>query len=997
MAADMQFCLLGPLVVRSGGTAVPLPQGKQRAVLASLLLNAGRVVSVDQLSAVLWGPVPPQSAPVTVRNYVKRLRHALGDAGHCRISTHPGGYLMTADADELDVARFDVLLSSARGASRAGQYADAAAQLREALSLWRGEPLQDVPSDLLTIQEVPRLAEMRLQALEARIHADLHLGRHAETIIELRRETAANPLRDGLHALLMLALYRDGQPAAALAAYQAARRVLVGEVGIEPGPELRRLQRQILSADPALATGSSPLRATATGNSPPQATATSNSPPRATATGDSAPRATATGSSALRPGAPPRAQHGALVPRQLPSKPAHFAGRPAELALLAGMLDEAASQETVAIAAICGTAGVGKTALAVHWAHRVADRFPDGQLFIDLQGFGPADEPVTAAEAIRRLLDGLGVTAERIPVDLGAQAGLYRSLLAGKRTLIVLDNARDPGQVRPLLPGSAGCLVLVTSRSQVTGLAAADDASLLALDVLSEREARELLQARLGEERLAREPAAVTKLIGLCARLPLALSVAAARAAARPELSIAALAAGLADVQTRLDGLDTGDAATDVRSVLSWSCRQLSRPAARMFRLLGVHPGPDITAEAAASLAGVSRATARQALAELDRACLITEQGSGRFAFHDLLRAYATEQAHRRERSTARRAAMHRVLDHYLHSADSASRTLNPYREVVMLSPRHPGVTPEAPAGRQPALAWFQAERLVLLASIRQAADDGFGAHAWQLPWAMAPFLSGCGLYGDLKATQQTALLVARSIGDRAGQAHAHHFLGQVNCQLGAHAEAVAELTAALRAGRQLGSIAIQAREHSTLSAAHVRQGRTAEALSHARQALRLSRTSGHAFGQAHSLNAIGWCHTQLGDYQAALDTCGQALALYRDLGYLQGEAAALDSLGYARYHLGCYSAAVECYQQAINVLSDSGDRDDQAEFLTHLGDAHQASGDHDAARRAWQEALDILDSLQAPSAEPLRARLNGQPAVGTPRRPGGRARPEAS
>ena len=628
-------------MVRIGGVVVPVQKGKQRALLAALLLNAGRAVSLDELAEALWGPDPPPSARVTIQNYVMRLRKALGDTGTSRIGTLPSGYAIQADASELDVARFEDLLCAARAAARERRWRDAADQARSAVSLWRGDPLADVGSELLADREVPRLAEMRLQALETRIDADLHLGCHADVITELRRLVARDPLRERLHAQLMLALYRDGRQAEALAAYQRARQVLVEELGAEPGTGLRDMHQQVLTGDPALAFVP-PV--------PGPASASSAAPP------------------AARP-AP------AGLPRELPAAVPHFTGRAGALAVLTELLDRPEFSATVVISAINGTAGVGKTALAVHWAHQVSQRFPDGQLYVNLRGYDPSGAPLLSADAVRGFLDALGVPAAQIPAAPQAQAGLYRSLLSGRRMLILLDNARDVAQVRPLLPGSAGCLVLVTSRSQLTGLVAADGARVLTVDVLTDAEALALLGRRLGPERVAAEPAAAAELIMLCARLPLALNIAAARAAARPKHSLAAVAAALRGERGRLDAFDTGDHASSARTVFSWSYRSLSQPAARMFRLLGLHPGPDITEAAAASLAGVAAEAAHRSLAELTAAHLVTEQVPGRFSFHDLLRAYAAEQLGSSDSPPERHAALGRMLDYYLHTAQAAVRS----------------------------------------------------------------------------------------------------------------------------------------------------------------------------------------------------------------------------------------------------------------------------------------------------------------------------------
>jgi hypothetical protein len=462
---------------------------------------------------------------------------------------------------------------------------------------------------------------------------------------------------------------------------------------------------------------------------------------------------------------------GRVVPRQLPPAVPRFAGRGAEMAALTGLLERApGAAGTVAISAIDGTAGIGKTALAVHWAHQVADRFPDGQLYVNLRGFGPAD-PMAPEEGLRAFLDALQVPAGQVPATEAGQQGLYRSLLARKRMLIVLDNARDPGQVRPLLPGVPGCMVLVTSRNQLTGLAAAEGAHLLTLDILTGTEAHELLADRIGAARLTAEPDSAAELIRLCARLPLALAITAARAGAHPRRTLAALAAELRDARNRLDTLATGEQATDVRAVFSWSYNSLRAPAARMFRLLGLHPGPDITVPAAASLAGLPRGPASAALAELAGANLVTEHAPGRYAVHDLLHVYAAEHAHAEDGEASCRAAIHRMLDHYLHTCHAAAHLMQAQRGTLTLAPAQPGVTAERLADHERALAWFKAEHHVLVAIAGLAAASGFDTCAWQLPWSMATFLDWQGHWHDWAATQRIALAAVTRQDDKGAQA----------------------------------------------------------------------------------------------------------------------------------------------------------------------------------------------------------------------------------
>jgi tetratricopeptide (TPR) repeat protein len=675
-----------------------------------------------------------------------------------------------------------------------------------------------------------------------------------------------------------------------------------------------------------------------------------------------------------------REQAGAIreVPRQLPASVADFTGRPAEMRMLTEMLDQArpGAPGTLVISAIGGTAGVGKTALALHWAHQVAARFGDGQLYANLRGFDPSGAPTAPAEAIRGFLDALGVPPGRIPLLPEAQTGLYRSLLADRKMLIVLDNARDEQQVRPLLPASPGSLVLVTSRSQLSGLAAADGARLISLDVLSHAEAVDMLTARLGTARAAAQPGAVDRIAGLCACLPLALAVAAARAADRPGFPLAVLADELADSAQRLDALDADDPGSNVRAVFSWSTQQLTGEAAQMFRLLGIHPGPDIGVPAAASLAGKPEAAARHLLHELARAHLIAENLPGRYAFHDLLRAYAAEQAKVGDGQAERDAAVSRVLLHYLHTAHTAALLLSPPRDPIIPAQLALGVNPEHLTSYQQALEWFEAERGVLLASVRLAALARLDRLAWQLAWAMQDFLDRRGHWHDWGAVQRIALDAATRLGDPAGQAVAHRLVAAACYRLTEYEQARVHLMTSLGLYRQLGDRLGEARIYQSLSIISDRQGNLTDALSHDKQALSLFRAIGHRSGQAYALNSIGWSHTLLGDPKQGRLSCQESLALHREVGDRAGEAHAWDSLGFAEHHLGNLTEAAACYQRALNLQREAGYRIHEAESLTHLGDTHHAAGELAQAWEAWQQALAILEDLQHPDADQVRTKL---------------------
>ena len=695
-------------------------------------------------------------------------------------------------------------------------------------------------------------------------------------------------------------------------------------------------------------------------------------------------RAERVGQADAAPGAAPGAAKPTVtVPRQLPTRVPHFAGRAGELALLDAVLEAAASDRAtgatgVVISAIGGTAGVGKTALALHWAHRVAHHFKDGQLYANLRGFDTRNEgPADPADVLRGFLDALGVHPERRPADTEGLAGLYRSVLAGRRMLVLLDNAADVAQVRPLLPASPDCLVIVTSRRELAALAAREGARLLQLDVLSEQEANELLVTRLGRERAAAEPWAVTELATLCARLPLALSVVVARAAAAPKLPLSSLAAELTELGGRLDALDVGDPAANVRTVLSLSYRHLPDKAARMFRLLGLHPGPDISAAAAASLAGMPVAAARGALRDLTRASLLTEVATGRYAFHDLLRAYAAEQGTPAEEVAA---TTRRMLDHYLHAAHQAHRVLYPGRELIGLDALAPGVTPETFGGKASALAWLEAEYQVLLKVTDVAARTGFDAHAWRLPVVLWTFHNVCGHWHDGTRLHHLALDAARRCHDLSGQAHVLRGLGSFAMSVGDTGEAYERLTAAQAAFTTLGDTLGLARTDVIFSQTLEYQGRHAEALAVMGDALRLCEgapADRHMMlVRASALNGSAWNSVQLGDLSEARAFCHKAIELCQAIGYSPGEAGTWDTLGVVLQRLGTHDEAVPCFLRAVTLDREMGNRYDLAMVLAHLGETYAATGDPRGAREAWDESLAILRVLHHPAAGQVRRQL---------------------
>jgi tetratricopeptide (TPR) repeat protein/transcriptional regulator with XRE-family HTH domain len=689
-----------------------------------------------------------------------------------------------------------------------------------------------------------------------------------------------------------------------------------------------------------------------------------------------------------------------LVPRQLPAGAAFFAGREAELKQLDALLGQAGltgggpdgPDGAVVISAVAGMAGVGKTALAVYWARKVAGRFPDGQLYVNLRGYDAEGAAVTPEEVTGWFLAALGVPASQIPADAQARCGLYRSVLAGRRVLIVLDNARDAAQVRPLLPGSGGCLVVATSRSSLTGLAAAEGAHPLRLGPLAEEEGVRLLAARLGPERVAAEPEAVTELVARCGHLPLALAVMAARAAADPGLPLGVLAgqlAGAAGAEAtaagagpgRLEVLETGDPATSLRQLLSWSYGQLSPSAAGMFMLLGVHCGPDITVPAAASLAAVPRAAAGRALAELAGASLVTEHRPGRYVLHDLVRGYAAGQARQVLGEAGIRAAIERSLDHYLHTVVISAGGPPPFA----VAPSAPGVLPEQLADDAALQDWARAEHQVVLQAIAQAAAAGFITHAWQIFHGQALLVGGQGYWADIRAVGQAVLDAAEAAQDQAALGWTHLAIGRYLTFTGAGNE---DLARALDHLRRAGDLPGQAWAHLDASLAYFVMGDWAEAATQSGQALALFRQTADQAGQGRALAGLGECHARLGNYELARGYARQALEAGSATGDPTVPAMAWDALGVAHSRLGEPRQAMGCYRQGLALVCELKEpfaRALLASMLAEFGDACQAAGDLPAAVEAWRQALQVLDDLGWPDLLGVGARLEQAGPPGPP------------
>jgi len=928
---SMQVRLLGPVeVVSDDGIVTAVPGLRRRAVLAVLGLNPGRTVSLDQLIDVVWDEHPPNTATNTLQRNISYLRELLGSKDS--IVAKAPGYLLDTGGNATDVEQAERLIRQSRQASHPEE---AAKHLRAALALWRGPALADVAELRWLGEQSQRLSHTEFEAIRALIDARLALGERAQLVPELEQLVTTRPFDEDLHRQLMLALYRSGQQAESLARYQRLKRTLVEELGIDPGQGLRDLEAAILRQDSAL------------------------DPPPARRVTVAAP--------AIR------------APAQLPLSTAAFAARGKEIARLDALMAE--HRENVCIAVLSGTAGVGKTTLAVHWAHRARRSFPDGQLHADLRGFDRGGSVADPATVLRAFLDAFGVPLEKIPADIDALAALYRSVLADKKVLVVLDNARDAEQVRPLLPGTPGCAALVTSRYQLTSLVTVEGAHPIALELLTDGEARELLVRRIGNDRVIAEEAAVQEIITSCTRLPLALALAAASCVTRPDLPVRGVAAELRQSLGTLEALQSVDSSTDIRSVFSWSYHALSPDAARVFRLLGLHPGPEFSAEAAASLTAMTVGEVRPKLAELVRANLLAQPKPGRFSLHDLLWTYAADMGRAED-------GFPRLFDHYLHTALSAALLLNPQREPLDVPPPAPGTTPEPLAGREEAACWFTAERAVLRGLVKRAAEQGLDGYVWRLAWAAQDHLDRWGHWEDQVANQQAAIQSTKRLGAEAAQAHAHCGLSTAHARMARYDRAQDQLGHAFELYASLGDRVGQAKVQYQMGWLSNRQGEHDQAVSHARQALRLYRLAGQPIMAARALNSLGWGHALRGDFARARPRCELALAQMRELGDLTFQAGTSDSLGYIYHHLGDFGLAIDHYKRALELFRELEDRYYEADTLKHMGDTHLAAGDDGAAHAAWQQALDILDQLGHPDAMEVRGKLTSLAAQRESSRP---------
>ncbi|MFH8597079.1 ATP-binding protein [Streptomyces rimosus] len=666
------------------------------------------------------------------------------------------------------------------------------------------------------------------------------------------------------------------------------------------------------------------------------------------------------------------------VPHQLPAAPRRFTGRTGELAALTAALDESVeSGATVMISAIGGAGGIGKTWLALYWAHQHVDRFPDGRLFVDLRGFTPLGEPMPTTEAVRGFLNALGVDPSGVPPDLDAQVGLYRSLVADRRMLIVLDNARDTAHVAPLLPGGPGCTVLVTSRRHLAGLVTTHGARSLDLDVLSEAEARQLLADHLGAERIAAEPEAVRAFLTCCDGLPLALSIVAARATTHPGFPLSVLAEELRDHATRLDELDAGEIPLNLRAVFSSSYHALSSEAAVLFGLLGLAPGPDISLPAAASLAGLPTARVRALLRELETAHLVSQPTPGRYRLHDLIRLYACDQAHLHQTEDHRDSALRRLVEFYLHTAHAADQLLDPHRESVVLGPPAQGCLPHPLRDKARALAWLDVEHPCVMAAQRLAVEREWHTLVWQLAPTLHTYHWRRGLLPDQVAVAQAGLTAALRLDDPAAQAPAHRLLAESCALVGRHTEALEHLQESLTLAESAHDLPSQAHTHRVLGWSWGQQGRIGPALDHATRSLGLFQTIGDEEWEARGLNQSAWYSAQLGHYEQAAAYGDKALLLHRRHDNGNGEALSLSVHAYLGLCTGRYTDVLENGRRALTLFREIGNTFHEAVLLEGIGQAHAALGQPVQAAEAWQQALELYRTQhRSDEAERLQRRL---------------------
>jgi DNA-binding SARP family transcriptional activator/Tfp pilus assembly protein PilF len=898
MATTPPVRVLGMIEVVGPHGPATLIGTRQRALLALLALNAGNVVAQTKLVDALWGENPPRTAVRTLQSHVARVRQALDGCGLTDVLLTRGpGYVLAVPSKEVDAHLFEDAVRQAKADLANNAVTDAVTRLSAGLRLWRGEALADAGPESWAVAEIQRLTEVRLDAIEQLWDARIQLGEHTEAVGELERQLVTTPLRERLVGLLMLALYRCGRHSDALDRYERVRTRLADELGVDPGPKLQSLHTAILRRDPSLDPKPSPVQAP--------------------------------------------------VPAQLPPPVGHFAGRSGELASLA---DPEAS-----IVVVSGPAGIGKTALAVQWAHQVKHRYPDGQLFLDLRGHDP-DAALTPADALTHVLRGLGIPPDRIPAGVADQTTLYRSLIHDRRILIILDNGGTADHVLPLVPPTVSSTLVVTSRSQLSALAIDHAVQSAELDVLTVNEARALVERVLSAQRVDREPEAALELVELCGRMPLALRIATAKLAARPRQQIADLVAELSD--DRLDALQVTGDSRSVRTVFASAYHALSEPAARLFRLLGLHPGTSFGTRLAAAVTGLSHGRARRSVDELSAAHLIMETERGQYRFHDLIRLYASECAKADESTADRNTAIHRIIDWYLAIADAANSTLDPTRTRVTATISNPPAELPFPPESDAVLAFLDGERGNVVPVVALA-SEGHELTACHMTYLLAGFLDRRGHWTDWVATCRLGVTAANRLGDPEIGGLMRSALG-VSCIFTRRFdEALDVLHEALVLTQTSGNVRDEGYVHNNLAVANAGLRRFDEAAESFGRALELHTGSCPA-ATASALNNLGYAHTENGDFAIGIQHLTRALGLARDAEDLTLQAAVLHSLGVASRAKGDHDEALHFLHESLALYQKLGYRRYLPGGMNDIGEALLLRGDHKLALAEFTTALEI-------------------------------------
>ena len=953
----VRFRLLGPLEIRAGEDWRGIGAPKWRSVLAPLLINAGQIVPADTLISAVWGEAPPAKAANLVSIYVLRLRRLMDEADSDLLGTRSPGYQLRVSSPDTDALLFEAMVRDGRRAFADGNAQAAASGLTEALGLWYGRPLADVRATPLIEAEAERLAELRLEATELRLAAELACGGAAQAVAEIRRLLADHPLREGLWLLLMRALDGAGRHAEALEVYGQARSVIAAQLGVDPGAELRRLHAELLANDHAGLPGTISTTVTTSGGTV-RAPATGVSPAGVSPAGEGASAAGPRPARSVRPPAP--------APAQLPADIADFTGRDQQVKRLCDLLSGPRANGdsgAVRIAVVAGAGGLGKTSLAVHAAHRLRRKFGGGQLYVDLLGATP--NPLPAADVLARFLRDLGVDGRDIPVDPDERAARYRTALASRRMLVVLDNARDAAQVRPLLPGAASCAVLVTTRSRMPDLASN---RLVDLNVLDRAEALALFVKVVGEDRAAAEPEATAELLDACAGLPLAIRICAARLATRSGWTIRAMANRLRDEHRRLDELRAGDLAVRASFQVSFASLPAVTAAggvdpARAFCLLGLWQGSSISSHAAAALFGAAEYLAADALEILVDTHLLESTEPDRYQFHDLLRVYASERAGSDLPGDVRAAGVRRVLGWYMRTADAAASAVAPHRYNIGLEDGEDDQPPLAFPAAKDALAWYDGERANLVAATRQAFAAGLRDIAWRLPAPLFAIFNTRQNWADCITTHRIALDGARAAQHRQGEAWILNNLGEALGITG-DSDGIGFLEQALAIRHEIGDRMGEAQAANNLADAYRALGRLTEVLEMQRRALAVNRAVGYRFGEGVALVNLGDVLLNLNRADEAIDWLQQARRVFAEIEEADGTGYSLYWLGRCHASLGRDAEALEYVQQALASHRAAGNQQRQAITLSFLGQVQARNGLAADARESLFQAAAIFDDL---------------------------------